>query len=138
LFASDGFAGSTGASPAGATDPEAELLTGAVFAFPSAAGAVLALASTGVVDAGASSTGASGFAESTEILPVSAGIARKRAESINVVAATMVIFDNTVAVPRGARAELETLLVNNAPASVLPGWRSTAATKIMHETKNIV
>ena len=57
----------------------------------------------------------------TETLPFNAGIASKRAVSINVVAAPIVIFDKIVAVPRGPKAALETLLVNSAPASVLPG-----------------
>jgi hypothetical protein len=87
------------------------------------------------VEAGASA-GASGFAERTETLPVSAGIASSRAESINTTAALIVTFDNTVAVPRGANAELDTLLVNNAPASVLPGCNKTAATNTRHERKN--
>jgi len=57
---------------------------------------------------------------------------------MNVIAAVIVIFDKIVAVPRGARAELETLLVNKAPASVLPGCNRTAAIKMMHDKKKIV
>jgi uncharacterized protein involved in propanediol utilization len=110
------------------------------FAFVSVAAgaAVLAFASAVlafvVADAGAS-TGASGLLDNTETLPLSAGIASSRADNINVVAATMVTFERTVAVPRGLKAELETLLVNNAPASVLPGCSNTAATKTMQERK---
>ena len=37
-----------------------------------------------------------------------------------------------------ANAALETLLVNNAPASVLPGCNNTAATSTKHETKKTV
>ena len=74
--------------------------------------------------------------DKTETLPVNAGIARSRADSINVVAATIVTFDSTVAVPRGLKAELDTLLVNNAPASVLPGCSKTAAMSTTHERKN--
>ena len=74
----------------------------------------------------------------TEMLPVSAGIERNRADIMNMIAATIVILDKTEAVPRGPNAALETLLVNNAPASVLPGCRSTAAISTIHETKNIV
>lgn len=48
----------------------------------------------------------------------------------------MVSFDKTEAVPRGPNAELETLLVNNAPASVLPGCSSTVAINTKHEIKN--
>ena len=59
--------------------------------------------------------------ESTEIFPLNAGIEINNAVSIKMIAATIVIFDSTEAVPRGPNAALETLLVNNAPASVLPG-----------------
>lgn len=91
------------------------------------------------VAAGASagvSTGASGLVERTETFPVKAGIARKRADNINVVAAAIVSFDNTVAVPRGLNAVLDTLLVNNAPASVFPGCNKTDAISTRHERKN--
>ena len=96
-----------------------------------AAGAVFELVSAGA------SAGASGFALKTDTLPVNAGIASKRADSINVVAAVIVTLERTVAVPRGANAELDTLLVNNAPASVLPGCKRTAAISVRHERKNI-
>lgn len=57
----------------------------------------------------------------TEMLPVKAGIASRSAVSIKVVAAAIVIFDKIVAVPRGPKAALDTLLVKSAPASVFPG-----------------
>lgn len=72
------------------------------------------------------------------MLPLSAGIEIKSAESMNAIAATIVNLDKTEAVPRGPKAALETLLVNNAPASVLPGCSRTAAISTTHETKNIV
>ncbi len=103
-----------------------------VFEFVSSAGAVFELAS-----AATAAVGSSGLLERTETLPFNAGIARKRAENINAAAAAIVTFDKTVAVPRGLNAVLETLLVNNAPASVLPGCNKTAATSTMHERKNI-
>ena len=74
----------------------------------------------------------------TEMFPVSAGIEIKRAVSINTTAAAIVNFESTDAVPRGPNAALDTLLVNKAPASVLPGCSKTAATRTMHERKNIV
>jgi len=49
-----------------------------------------------------------------------------------------VIFESTVAVPRGPNELLFTLLVNNAPASVLPGCNRTAPTRAMHDKKNNV
>ena len=61
----------------------------------------------------------------TEIFPIIAGNDSKSAETINVIAAPIVIRDKTDCVPRGPKAVLETLLVNNAPASVLPGCKST-------------
>ncbi len=79
-----------------------------------------------------------GLLDKTETLPVSAGIESNRAETMNVIAAVIVIFDRIVAVPRGARAELETLLVNNAPASVFPGCSKTAAIRMMQDKKKIV
>src|SRR5258706_3950498 len=109
------------------------LSAGGVLAF---APAVLELASAELVFASVV-TGASGLLDKTEMLPVNAGIARNRADNINVVAATIVTLESTVAVPRGLNAELDTLLVNNAPASVLPGCSKTAATSTMHERKNI-
>jgi len=74
----------------------------------------------------------------TEILPLNAGIEIKSADSMNTIAAAMVNFESTEAVPRGPKAALETLLVNNAPASVLPGCNNTAATRTTHEIKKIV
>ncbi len=50
----------------------------------------------------------------------------------------MVIFDKTVAVPRGPKAELEILLVKSAPASVFPGCSKTETIKATQEIKNIV
>ncbi len=84
------------------------------------------------------SAGASGLLDRTDTLPVNAGIARSNAESMNNAAAVIVTFERIVAVPRGARAELDTLLVNNAPASVLPGCNKTAAMSVMHERKKTV
>lgn len=72
------------------------------------------------------------------MLPLNAGIEIRRAASMNTIAAAMVSFDSTEAVPRGPNAALETLLVNNAPASVLPGCNNTAAMSTTHEAKKIV
>ena len=72
------------------------------------------------VGVGVAST-ASSFPESTETLPLSAGIEINRAESMKTIDAPMVNFASTEAVPRGANAVLDTLLVKSAPASVFPG-----------------
>ena len=63
----------------------------------------------------------SGLLERTETPPFNAGIASINADNMKTVAAIIVVFDKTVAVPREPKALLEMLLVNNAPASVLPG-----------------
>ena len=72
----------------------------------------------------------------TETLPLIAGSESSSAESIKIAATVIVSFESTDCVPRGPKAVLETLLVNNAPASVLPGCKSTATIRIKHEIKN--
>ncbi|GAC1403535.1 MAG: hypothetical protein NVSMB56_18400 [Pyrinomonadaceae bacterium] len=54
----------------------------------------------------------------------------------NAIAAPIVIFDKIVAVPRGPNAVLETELVNNAPASALPGCSKIEMIKVMHDSAN--
>jgi hypothetical protein len=82
--------------------------------------------------------GASGFDERTETFPFIAGIEISKAIRKKTTAAPIVSFDSTVAVPRGPNAELDILLVNRAPASVLPGCSRTAATKTTQEIIKIV
>lgn len=48
----------------------------------------------------------------------------------------MVILASSVCVPRGPKAVLETLLEKSAPASALPGCKSTATTSTMHDKMN--
>ena len=91
-----------------------------------------------VLAAAGASTGVSAALLRTDTLPLSAGSEIINADNIKIVAAAIVIFDKTVAVPRGPKAELEILLVNKAPASVFPGCKSTVATRTMHEAKNNV
>ena len=117
-------------SPSAGTD-EFEFKSDDVFAFASVF--EFASAETASVEVDDS---VSGLLLSTETLPVNAGIESNNAESMNIAAAKIVNFDRTVAVPRGASAELETLLVNKAPASVLPGCNNTAATNTKQERKN--
>lgn len=100
-----------------------------------AAGSEFVLVSAGTTVS--TSAGASGLLDSTETFPVSAGIEMNRADNIKATAAPMVIFDRTVAVPRGLKAVLETLLVKRAPASVLPGCSNTAAISTKQEIKKI-
>jgi hypothetical protein len=89
-------------------------------------------------DCAGASAGVSAAVLSTETPPLKAGSEIIKAEIINTTAATIVIFERTVAVPRGPNALLETLLVNSAPASVFPGYSKTAPTRTMHEAKNNV
>jgi hypothetical protein len=96
---------------------------------------VSALAFVSVL-AGTVSDGVSETDSSTETPPCNAGIEIKKAETIKTVAAMIVILESTDAVPRGPNAALDTLLVNNAPASVFPGCSSTDPTSTMHAIKN--
>ncbi len=93
------------------------------------------VSAVGGASAGASA-GVSVMPGKTEMLPLRAGIEINRAEIMNNAAAPIVNFDNTEAVPRGANAVLETLLVNKAPASVLPGCSKTEPISTTHEVKN--
>jgi hypothetical protein len=68
---------------------------------------------------------------STERDPLIAGCESINATNMNATAAPIVIFARILAVPRGPNAVLETLLVNSAPASALPGCKSTATTSRM-------
>jgi len=58
---------------------------------------------------------------STERDPFTPGNESVNAININAAAAPIVILAKRFAVPRGPKAVLETLLVNNAPASAFPG-----------------
>ncbi len=90
----------------------------------------------GVGDAVPSITDSSWLPESTETFPLSAGIEIIRAESMNMTAAPIVNFARTDAVPRGAKAVLDTLLVNKAPASVFPGCSRTEPINTTQDVKN--
>ena len=119
-----------------------EFVAGVSISAPFASGAVFAsVGGTPWSAAGCSAGCSAGISPAelrTEILPLNTGIEIINADSMNSIAAVMVSFESTEAVPRGPNAALETLLVNNAPASVLPGCNKTAATSTMHEIKNTV
>jgi len=80
-----------------------------------------------------------GFCSSSETVcntdrcPVIAGNESASATSMKRMAAPMVIFARRVCVPRGPNAVLETLLEKSAPASALPGCRSTATMSTMQD-----
>ncbi len=126
-----------------------DVFDGAEFAVPSgpiticcsAPGAIVACVTgpsvEGVGEAVVSVEDSSALPESTETLPLSAGIEITSADSMKTIAAPIVNFARTEAVPRGEKAVLETLLVNNAPASVFPGCNRTDPTRTMHEVKKI-
>ncbi len=128
LFAGAAFAGTAELSFASAgivivcTPPES--IFASVTGFTSGAGVASVAASSSPAD-------------KTETLPLNAGIEIINADSIKTIAATMVNFARTEAVPRGVNAVLETLLVNKAPASVFPGWSNTEPIRTTHEMKNI-
>jgi hypothetical protein len=69
----------------------------------------------------------------TDRCPVIAGKESARATSMKRIAAPMVIFARRVCVPRGPKAVLETLLEKSAPASALPGCKSTAMISTMQD-----
>jgi hypothetical protein len=106
----------------------AEFASVAVFEFVS-----VKAGTASVAGAGASSPTVS----RTETPPCNAGSEIRNATIMKTVAATIVIFDSTEAVPRGPKAAEETLLVNKAPASVFPGCRRTDPTNVMQARKNI-
>ena len=62
-----------------------------------------------------------------------AGSESAMAMSMKAAAAPIVTFASKVCVPRGPKAVLETLLEKSAPASALPGCKSTATMSTMHD-----
>ena len=75
---------------------------------------------------------------STEFEPLIPGSDNDKAISMNAIAAPMVIFAKMFCVPRGPNAVLETLLVNKAPASALPGCSNTTTTSTKQARMNNV
>jgi hypothetical protein len=72
----------------------------------------------------------------TEWLPLTAGNESISAISMNAAAAPIVIFERMLAVPRGPKAVLETLLEKRSPAPDLPGCNSTTTTSTIHARIN--
>ena len=72
----------------------------------------------------------------TERVPVMPGRESVKAISINDAAATMVTFANTLAVPRGPNAALDTPPEKRSPALDLPGCNSTTTTSTTHDSMN--
>ena len=72
----------------------------------------------------------------TECEPVTAGSESINAISIKADAAPIVTFARTVAVPRGPKAVLESVLENSSPALDLPGCSNTTTTRTTHERIN--
>ena len=72
----------------------------------------------------------------TEWEPVTPGSESISAKNIKPAAAPIVIFDRMLAVPRGPKAVLETLLENRSPAPDLPGCKSTTITKTTQDRIN--
>ena len=95
-------------------------------------GAAVVGEATGVGVTGASATPDC----KTELVPVSHGSESINAISMKAAAAPIVILASNVCVPRGPNAVLETELVNNAPASALPGCSKTTRIRITHDRIN--
>jgi hypothetical protein len=72
----------------------------------------------------------------TERLPVTPGKESISAISMKAAAAPIVIFERMLAVPRGPKAVLDTLLENRSPAPDFPGCNSTTTTSTMHARIN--
>ena len=69
---------------------------------------------------------------------MTAGSDSAKATSMNIAAAPMVIFASKDCVPRGPKAVLEMLLEKSAPASALPGCKSTETIITMHDKIKIM
>jgi len=72
----------------------------------------------------------------TEREPLIPGSDRVSAINIKAIAAPIVIFARMFCVPRGPKAVLETLLVNKAPASALPGCSSITTIRTAQDKIN--
>ena len=72
----------------------------------------------------------------TDREPLKIGKPSASAINMNATAAPIVIFANRLAVPRGPKAVLDSVLENSAPASALPGWRRITTINTTHERIN--
>lgn len=104
-----------------------------VLAAPSWAGAVAGDAAGEACGEGAGFCSSSETVCNTDRCPVIAGKESESATSMKRIAAPMVIFARRVCVPRGPKAVLEILLEKSAPASDLPGCKSTVTMSTMHD-----
>ena len=104
-----------------------------MFAVPSWAGDAAGDRPGEACGEGAGCCGSSETVCKTDRCPVIDGNESASATSMKRIAAPMVIFASKVCVPRGPKAVLETLLEKSAPASALPGCKSTATISTMHD-----
>jgi len=74
----------------------------------------------------------------TDREPLKIGKPSASAININAAAAPIVIFAMRLAVPRGPKAVLESVLENSAPASALPGCKRITTTSTTHDRINKV
>ena len=98
-----------------------------------AAGATL-----GLGDATGAGTASGSVDCKTERVPVTPGNESINAINMNDAAAPIVIFESTLAVPRGPNAVLETLLEKRSPAPDLPGCSKITTTSTTHDKINSV
>lgn len=109
----------------------------ALLLVPSCAGEAVTVGATEAAgDACGVAVGSSGCDCRTERVPVNAGSESSSAISMKEMAAPIVTLARMVCVPRGPNAVLETLLEKSAPASALPGCKSTAMTNTMQDKIN--
>ena len=101
-----------------------------------AAGEAVATGDGAAVGVGVAAGASASSVCSTERVPVTAGNDSVKAISMNAAAAPIVIFDNTLAVPRGPNAVLETLLEKRSPAPDLPGCSKITTISTTHDSMN--
>ena len=124
--------------PAGEADGAAgaAVFAGALVFAPSCAAGLAAGDAAGEASgAGVAGASSSPTVCSTERWPVMAGSDSAMATSMNMAAAPIVIFARMDCVPRGPKAVLEMLLEKSAPASALPGCKSTETISTMHDRR---
>jgi hypothetical protein len=110
------------------------VFAGALVLTPSCAG----LATGEACGVGVACVSSSATDCSTERWPVMAGSDKARATSMKTAAAPIVTFASKDCVPRGPKAVLEMLLEKSAPASDLPGCKSTETIITIHDKRKIM
>jgi hypothetical protein len=90
-----------------------------------------------VGDAAGTCVGSGAVDCKTDLLPVTPGSDSVSAINMKAAAAPIVTFDKILAVPRGPKAALETLLEKRSPAPDLPGCNKITTTSTTQARMNI-